>query len=152
MNDAIYSLSDPIIINALYAASQAGVQVDLVVRGICCLRPGVEGLSDNIRVRSILGRFLEHSRVYHFHAAGKDLVFLASADWMDRNLNRRVEVAVPIKDKKIKSRVTTEAIDLALTDNVNAWILQPDGKYSRLHPGTQPARHLQSQLIEALSV
>ena len=145
------SLSDQSIINALYAASQAGVTIDLVVRGICCLRPGVPGMSENIRVRSILGRFLEHSRVYHFHASGSDLVFIASADWMDRNLNRRVEVAVPITDRTFKNRVLHESFDLALKDNMNAWILDSDGHYNRLHSGTQPPQHLQSELIEKLT-
>ena len=145
------SLRDQSVINALYAASQAGVQVDLVVRGICCLRPGVPGMSENIRVRSILGRFLEHARVYHFHSGGKNLVFIASADWMDRNLDRRVEVAVPITEKKYKTRVIREALDMAMEDNVNAWVLGPDGTYKRLHPGTEPSLHLQSRLVDELS-
>jgi len=144
------SLSDRAVIEALYSASQAGVQIDLVVRGICCLRPGIPGLSDNIHVRSVLGRFLEHSRVYHFHAAGKGLVFISSADWMDRNLNRRVEVAVPITEGKLKKRIVREAIDLALADNINAWVLHSDGTYKRLHPGTHPAKHLQSELTTEL--
>jgi polyphosphate kinase len=142
------ALSDPHVITALYEASQAGVTIDLVVRGICCLRPGVPGISDNITVRSILGRFLEHARVYCFHADGEELVFTSSADWMDRNLNRRVEVAVPIADAGLKGRVITEALDLALADNTNAWVLNSEGGYTRLTPGSAEAAHLQDKLID----
>jgi polyphosphate kinase len=142
------ALSDPVIIQALYRASQAGVGIDLVVRGICCLRPGVPGVSDTIRVRSILGRFLEHSRVYHFHAGGSDLVFTASADWMDRNLNRRVEVAVPIVNPQLKQRVLTEALDWALCDNTNAWRLNSSGEYTRTTPGKAPPFHIQHKLMK----
>jgi len=141
------ALSDPTIIQALYRASQAGVRIDLVVRGICCLRPGVPGVSENITVRSILGRFLEHSRVYHFHAGGSDLVFTASADWMDRNLNRRVEVAVPIVDPELKQRVMTEALDLALADNTNAWTLGSKGDYTRSTHGKSRPFHIQASLM-----
>ena len=145
------ALSEPTVIAALYDASQAGVEIDLVVRGICCLRPGVPGVSETIRVRSILGRFLEHARVYEFHAGGAELVFTASADWMDRNLNRRVEVAVPILDPVLKRRVTTEALDLALTDNTNAWLLDGEGAYHRAQPGAEPPAHLQNALMEQLA-
>ena len=144
------ALSDPTVIAALYDASRAGVEIDLVVRGICCLRPGVPGVSESIRVRSILGRFLEHARVYHFHADGQDLVFTASADWMDRNLNRRVEVAVPIIDELLKRRVSSEAIDLALEDNSNAWALRQDGTYHRVFPAENEPQHLQTRLLERL--
>lgn len=125
------SLSEPDTIRALYAASQAGVQIDLVVRGICCLRPGVPGLSDNIRVRSIVGRFLEHHRVYYFHAGGRELVFCSSADWMSRNLKRRVEQAFPVLDAKAKLRVLREGLEIYWRDNCQAWDLQPDGSYVR---------------------
>lgn len=143
------SLSQPTVIEALYEASQAGVEIDLVVRGICCLRPGIPGLSENIRVRSILGRFLEHARVYEFHAAGAELVFTASADWMDRNLNRRVEVAVPIVDEALKARVRREALDLAVQDNRNSWLLDASGGYTRRSASKDEAEvHLQTVLLD----
>lgn len=143
------SLSHPLVIDALYRASQAGVEVDLVVRGICCLRPGIEGLSENIRVRSILGRFLEHARVYEFHAGGVELVFTSSADWMDRNLNRRVEVAVPIVNESLKARVQREALDLAFADNRNSWVLASDGRYTRrVASKGEREIHLQAALLQ----
>ncbi|MFU8876887.1 MAG: polyphosphate kinase 1 [Wenzhouxiangellaceae bacterium] len=124
------ALTERRIIQALYRASRAGVPIRLVVRGTCCLRPGVAGLSENIQVRSILGRFLEHSRVYRFANDGEPLVYGSSADWMERNLFRRVEAAFPILDRKLAERVTEEAIELAFSDNRQAWILQPDGSYT----------------------
>ena len=127
------ALVEPEIIRALYKASSAGVLVDLIVRGICCLRPGVPGISDNIRVRSIVGRFLEHSRVYYFYANGDEEVFCSSADWMDRNVFRRVEIAYPILDSESKARLIGD-LDLYLSDNTNAWQLMPDGSYRRLSP------------------
>ena len=127
------ALVEPEVIQALYKASCAGVFIDLICRGICCLRPGVPGVSDNIRVRSIVGRFLEHSRVYYFHANGDEKVFCASADWMDRNFFRRVEVAYPIEDPDIKDRLIAD-LDLFLSDNQQAWELQPDGTYLQLSP------------------
>jgi polyphosphate kinase len=127
------ALVEPEIIRALYKASSAGVLVDLIVRGICCLRPGVPGISDNIRVRSIVGRFLEHSRIYYFHANGDEEVFCSSADWMDRNVFRRVEIAFPILDSESKARLIGD-LDLYLSDNTNAWHLLPDGSYRRLSP------------------
>jgi polyphosphate kinase len=127
------ALVEPEIIRALYKASSAGVLVDLIVRGICCLRPGVPGISDNIRVRSIVGRFLEHSRIYYFYANGDEEVFCSSADWMDRNVFRRVEIAYPILDSESKARLIGD-LDLYLSDNTNAWQLMPDGSYRRLSP------------------
>jgi polyphosphate kinase len=127
------ALVEPEIIRALYKASSAGVLVDLIVRGICCLRPGVPGISDNIRVRSIVGRFLEHSRIYYFYANGDEQVFCSSADWMDRNVFRRVEIAYPILDSESKARLIGD-LDLYLSDNTNAWQLLPDGSYRRLSP------------------
>jgi len=121
-------------IQALYQASQAGVQIDLVIRGICCLRPGVKGVSENIRVRSIIGRFLEHTRVYYFENAGDPEVFGASADWMDRNLFQRVETCFPIENKKLRDRVIGD-LELYLADNTQAWLLQEDGKYRLAQPG-----------------
>lgn len=123
------SLVEPRIIRALYHASQAGVQVDLIVRGICCLRPGVPGVSENIRVRSIIGRFLEHSRVFFFHARGERIVYASSADWMPRNFFRRVETCFPIDDEVLKERVIDECLEAPLRDDRQAWILQPDGTY-----------------------
>lgn len=127
------ALVEPEVIQALYKASCAGVFVDLIVRGICCLRPGVPGVSDNIRVRSIVGRFLEHSRVYYFHSNGEEKLFCASADWMDRNFFRRVEIAFPIEDPDIKRRLITD-LDLFLSDNLQSWELQPDGTYRQMRP------------------
>ncbi|MEW5874542.1 MAG: polyphosphate kinase 1 [Candidatus Zixiibacteriota bacterium] len=123
------SLSEPEIIEALYRASRAGVSIDLIVRGICCLRPGVPGVSENIRVRSILGRFLEHSRVFYFHAGGRGLTYCSSADWMPRNLHRRVETCFPIEDPSLRERVLEEAITTYLDDQVEAWLLGSDGHY-----------------------
>lgn len=123
------SLVEPQIIQALYQASQAGVQVELIVRGICALRPGVEGVSDNIHVRSIVGRFLEHTRVFCFHNDGELEVYLSSADWMGRNFFSRVETCFPIEDRKIRERVFDEAITTYLNDNAQAWELQADGHY-----------------------
>jgi polyphosphate kinase len=122
------ALVEPEVIRALYRASSAGVMVDLIVRGICCLRPGIPGISENIRVRSIVGRFLEHARVYYFHANGEERVFCASADWMDRNFFRRVEVCFPVLDPELRERIIAD-LDVALSDNTQAWELQSDGGY-----------------------
>ncbi|MBC7685613.1 MAG: polyphosphate kinase 1 [Bdellovibrionales bacterium] len=127
----VNALVDESVIRALYAASQDGVKIDLIVRGACTLRPGVKGLSENIKVRSIIGRFLEHSRIYYFRNDLKHDVYLASADWMSRNLFRRIEVAFPVLDKALKKRVITEGLDPYLKDNSNAWELEPDGRYQR---------------------
>ena len=123
------SLLEPIVIQELYKASQAGVKIDLIVRGVCALRAGVTGLSENITVRSIIGRFLEHARVFYFYAQGEEQVYLSSADWMDRNFFRRVEIAFPVLDAELKKRVMNEAFTLALRDNGRAWLAQPDGSY-----------------------
>lgn len=132
------SLLEPKIIEALYQASQAGVRIDLIVRGACALRAGVPGLSDNIRVRSIIGRFLEHARVFYFHDDGNELVYLSSADWMDRNFFRRVEVVFPVLDKRLKKRVVTEAFRYALRDNQLAWRMLPDGDHVRVKGRGEP--------------
>ncbi len=126
------SLLETGVIKALYAASQAGVRVDLIVRGVCALRPGVVGLSDNIRVRSIVGRFLEHSRVFYFLNDGAHTTMISSADWMDRNFFRRVELAVELKNPDIALRVLQEGIEIHLLDNVTAWQMQSDGRYERV--------------------
>ncbi|WP_043695120.1 polyphosphate kinase 1 [Luteibacter sp. 9133] len=144
----INAVTDPKLIRALYRASQAGVRVELIVRGMCCLRPGIPGVSQNIRVRSVVGRFLEHSRVYWFHNDGEPELFLASADLMERNLDRRVETCFPIEGKKLRQRVRRE-LDLYLTDNHSAWVQQADGGYTLLQPATgQPVRDAQTQLLE----
>jgi polyphosphate kinase len=130
----VNALLEPQVIEALYDASQAGVRIDLIVRGVCALRPGVPGLSENIRVRSVIGRFLEHSRIYHFRADGRDEVWLASADWMGRNLFRRVEVAFPVRDRRLKARVLSEGIAVHLRDNASAWVMSADGDYVRRRP------------------
>jgi polyphosphate kinase len=146
----VNALTEPTVIRALYRASIAGVQIDLIVRGICSLRPGVEGVSDNIRVRSIIGRFLEHSRVYWFANDGEPRVYLASADLMERNLDRRVETAFPIEGKKLQLRVFN-ALLRYLADDTDASLLQPDGEYLRpAAPGAEPRRHAQAELLERL--
>lgn len=127
------ALVDPSIIQTLYEASQAGVQIDLIIRGICCLRPGLEGISDNIRVVSIIGRFLEHSRIFYFYNNGEEEIYMGSADWMQRNLDRRVEAVVPIDDPNIFQELK-QFLDLMLTDNRQAWELQPDGHYIQRRP------------------
>ena len=145
------AIEEPHVIRALYEASQAGVRIDLIVRGISCLRPGVPGVSENIRVRSIVGRFLEHSRVFRFHADGKDLVYLASADWMTRNLHHRVETCFPVDDPRLKARVTQEGLDPYLADNTQAWRLGQDGNYTRAKPGRRKPRAAQAELLKRLA-
>lgn len=125
------ALVDESVIRALYAASADGVKIDLIIRGACTLRPGVPGLSENIKVRSIIGRFLEHSRIYYFRNDLQHDTYLASADWMSRNLFRRIEVAFPILDKALKKRVMAEGLEPYLKDNVNTWVLDEEGKYER---------------------
>jgi polyphosphate kinase len=132
------SLGDPAIVAALYRASQAGVRIDLVVRGICALRPGLPGVSDNIRVRSIVGRFLEHARVFVFCAGGAEKTYISSADWLTRNLHRRVETCVPIDDPQLKRRVVDEGLDVLLSDRVEAWELDADGVYTLVSEGRDP--------------
>ena len=146
------ALNEPQVIRALYAASQAGVSIDLIVRGACTLRPGVAGVSDNIRVRSIVGRFLEHGRAYWFGNDGAPELFCASADWLERNLLRRVEVAFPILDPALAARVKAEALDNYLADNVDAWLLQADGSYRRVAPaGGESPHSAQAALLQAIA-
>jgi len=123
------SLLEPEIITALYEASQAGVKVDLIVRGVCSLRPGVKGLSENIRVRSVIGRFLEHHRIFYFHANGKQDIYLSSADWMERNFFRRIEICFPVLEPKLKRRVLKEGLKPYLADNCQAWEMDGNGDY-----------------------
>ena len=125
------ALVDPGVIAALYAASQAGVKIDLIVRGVCCLRPGLKGVSDHITVRSIVDRFLEHSRVFYFENACQPKVYVGSADWMPRNFLRRIEVVFPVEDGNLRERIITGILALTLEDNVKAWHLRPDGAYHR---------------------
>ena len=127
------SLVDPEIIARLYEESQAGVGIDLIIRGTCSLRPGLEGISDNIKVISIIGRFLEHSRIFYFYNGGQEEVYIGSADWMSRNLNRRVEAVTPIKDPDIAKELQ-EILGIMLSDNRKAWDLQSDGQYIQRHP------------------
>ncbi|MBK9215409.1 MAG: polyphosphate kinase 1 [Chloracidobacterium sp.] len=126
------SLTDVEVIEELYSASQAGVDIDLVIRGICCLRPGVKGMSENIRVRSIVGRFLEHSRIYSFASGGEDKVYIGSSDIMQRNFDRRVEVLVPVLNAAARRYLTDTVLDAYLRDQANAWALMPDGSYERV--------------------
>jgi len=128
------ALNEASVVRALYAASQAGTQIDLIIRSACTLRPGVPGISDNIRVRSIVGRFLEHSRVYWFANDGESELFCSSADWLERNLLRRVETCFPVLDQELAARVRSEALEQYLHDNLNAWELQADGQYVELQP------------------
>lgn len=147
------ALTEPLLIEALYGASQAGVRIDLIVRGVCLLRPGVKGLSDRIRVRSIIGRFLEHHRVYYFRHGGAHDLFISSADWMDRNFFRRIEVAVPILDARIKKRLMEEGLRAYLRDNQQAWVMDGDGHYRLAKPGrSQLAFSAHNALLKRLSL
>ncbi len=139
------ALLEPSVIEALYAASQAGVEVDLIIRGVCTLRPGVKGLSDHIRVRSIVGRFLEHSRIFHFANGGDDETFLGSADWMPRNLFERCEVVFPVRDPAVHARIHDEIIPALLADTVKARLLMPDGTYVRASKVLRDAPPFSSQ-------
>jgi polyphosphate kinase len=136
------SLADSEIIEALYRASQAGVSIDLIVRGTCCLRPGIKGVSENIKVTSIVDRFLEHSRIYYFENACQPEVFIASADWLPRNFFRRIELAIPIEDGVLRERLIKEVLAVPLTDNVKARVLQGDGTYvrARINDGEKKVR------------
>ena len=145
------SLVEPQIIQALYRASQAGVKVELIVRGICALRPGVAGVSENIRVRSIVGRFLEHTRVFYFENDGAPRVYLSSADWMGRNFFNRVEVCFPVEDEALKRRVVAESFDNYLKDNRQAWELQNDGAYQAATGPSGKRRSAQESLLAALA-
>ena len=130
------SLSDKDIILALYRASLAGVKIEAIVRGICCLKPGVEGLSDNITVRSIIGNFLEHARAFVFTAGDEEEYYLGSADWMPRNLEKRVEVVFPVEDELIKKEIK-HYLEIQLKDNVKSHIMQPDGSYYKPKTGKE---------------
>jgi len=139
------ALLEPSVIEALYQASQAGVEIDLIVRGLSILRPGVKGLSENIRVRSIVGRFLEHSRIFHFANGGADEIYLGSADWMPRNLFERCEVVFPVRDPAALARIHDEILPAYLADNVKARLQQPDGTYIRAGRISKDAAPFSSQ-------
>ena len=145
------ALLEPAIIRALYEASQAGVKVDLIVRGVCALRPGVPGLSENIRVRSIIGRFLEHTRIFYFRNNLAHNVYLSSADWMDRNFFRRIEVCFPVLDKKLKKRVIDEGLKVYLQDNFQAWDMDSNGHYRAKAPRRSIPKCAQSLLLQQLA-
>jgi polyphosphate kinase len=146
----VNSLNEPGLVDALYKASSAGVSIDLIVRGICTLRPGVPGLSENIRVRSIIGRFLEHSRVYYFANEGNGEFYCSSADWMERNLFRRNESCFEIRQKAMKVQIMHD-LELFLADNCQAWMLHGDGSYERLTPGDDPRVNAQETFLELLA-
>jgi polyphosphate kinase len=145
------ALLEPKVIEALYRASQAGVKIDLVIRGVCALRPGIPGLSDNIRVRSVIGRFLEHSRVFYFLNDGAEDVYLASADWMERNFFRRIELCVPVLDPRLKNRVIREGLRPYLSDNSQAWEMDADGNYRLRRSRGRLPRSAQEQLLAMLA-
>ncbi|HEC74668.1 MAG TPA: RNA degradosome polyphosphate kinase, partial [Methylophaga aminisulfidivorans] len=139
------------MIQAFYKASMAGVKVDLIVRGICCLKPGVEGLSENIQVRSIIGRFLEHTRVFYFENNGNAEIWAGSADLMKRNLLRRVETCFPIESKKLRNRILAD-LEMYLNDNAQAWILNADGRYHRVDKAEEtPLISAQTSLLEEMA-
>jgi polyphosphate kinase len=147
----VNSLLEPSVINELYKASQAGVKIDLIVRGVCALKPKVKGLSENIRVRSIVGQFLEHHRIFYFYAHGKEEVYLSSADWMDRNLFRRIEVAFPILDPELKQKVINEGLNELLKD-VSSWNMNADGLYKQSIPSSNVKLSGQQNLLLKYSV
>lgn len=144
----VNALLEPEIIQALYRASQAGVKIQLIVRGACTLRPGIRGLSDNIKVRSVIGRFLEHTRVFYFRNKGKHDVYLSSADWMDRNFFRRIELCFPVLDRRLKKRVIREGLKLYLADNTQAWQMESSGNYRVKSPRSAKRICAQKELMQ----
>ena len=140
-------LEDPVVIEELYAASQAGVQIDLIVRGLCCLRPGIPEVSDRIRVISIIDRYLEHARIFYFHNAGTSEYWLASSDWMPRNLDNRIEVAFPILDPRLQTHIR-KILDIQLGDTVKAHEILPDGQSRRRRSAGDPSLRSQERLYE----
>jgi polyphosphate kinase len=145
------ALNEERVVEQLYRASQAGVQVDLIIRGACTLRPGIAGVSENIRVRSIVGRFLEHSRVYWFQNDDQPEIYCSSADWMERNLLRRIETCFPILDPALAQRVFDESLANYLADNTQAWTLEADGSYAHMSPGDAPPHSAQQTLLSELT-
>ena len=146
------ALLEPQIIEELYAASAAGVKIDLIVRGVCALKPGIQGLSENIRVRSIVGRFLEHTRIFFFHDGGAENVYLSSADWMDRNFFRRIELCFPVLDPALKRRVIREGLQPYLDDSSQVWEMKAEGSYERLKPRRGRRRSAQEELLFTLGI
>ena len=141
-------LEDPRIIRELYEASMAGVDIDLIIRDICRLRPGLAGVSETVTVRSIIGRFLEHSRVFYFENAGDERFYIGSADWMERNLDSRVEAVTPVEDETLQERLRA-VLRSNLGDNRRAWEMDADGDYTRLRPGDDPVVDTHARLMEA---
>ncbi|PQA49976.1 polyphosphate kinase 1 [Amnimonas aquatica] len=147
----VNALTERQVMLALLRASQAGVRIDLILRSVCCLRPGIPGVSENIRVRSIVGRFLEHTRVFYFENGGDPKVFCSSADWMDRNLFQRVETCFPINDPALRRRIIDDGLKVYLADNSQAWLLQSDGSWQRAEPGRSEPKAAQHVLLERLT-
>ncbi|MDP2026969.1 polyphosphate kinase 1 [Sulfuriferula sp.] len=145
------ALVEPDVVSALYEASQAGVKISLLIRGVCVLRPGIPGLSDNIRVRSVIGRFLEHTRIFYFRDGGAERVYLSSADWMDRNFFRRIEACFPVLEPRLKKRVIAEGLKPYLKDNTQAWDMDMNGDYRRKQPRRTKPYNAQTTLLEALA-
>jgi polyphosphate kinase len=145
------SLLEPEIIEALYEASGAGVGIDLIVRGVCSLRPGVKGLSENIRVRSVIGRFLEHTRIFYFLAGGEENIYLSSADWMERNFFRRIEACFPVLEPRLKQRVIKEGLKPYLSDNCQAWEMDSAGDYA-IRPGKRARSSAQERLLADMGI
>lgn len=144
----VNGLEDPSIVAALYRASMAGVEIDLIVRDICRLRPGIEGLSENITVHSIVGRFLEHARIFYFENAGDSEWYIGSADWMTRNLDNRVEAVTPVENRQLRDQLRF-VLEASLKDNRRRWVMQSDGHYEQVTPGEEPVRDIQEILMEA---
>jgi polyphosphate kinase len=145
----VNALIDPAVIEDLYLASQAGVQIDLIVRGMCSLRPGLPGISERIRVLSIVDRYLEHARIFYFQNGGEPLYILTSADWMPRNFDRRVEIAFPIIDAALQNRIK-DILETQLSDNIKAWWMQPDGHYRRAAADVSSPLRSQEKLYELI--
>ncbi len=145
------ALTEKKIVDRLYAASQAGVKIELIIRGACTLKPGIKGISENITVRSIIGRFLEHTRIYYFENNGNPRTYLSSADWMDRNCFSRVEIAVPIEDKNLNKRLVSEGLKYYLSDKANTWVLKSNGEYHKIVTGAKKVFEVQKRLLGKLS-
>jgi polyphosphate kinase len=145
------ALIEPKVIETLYRASRAGVKIDLIVRGVCALRPGIPGLSENIRVRSVIGRFLEHSRVFYFLNGGEENLYLSSADWMGRNFFGRIELCFPVLDRRAKERVIQEGLKPYLSDNSQVWEMDSEGSYRRKKSQGRIPRSAQDHLLGMLA-
>jgi polyphosphate kinase len=144
----VNGLEDPSMVEELYRASIAGVEIDLIVRDICRLRPGIEGVSENIAVHSIVGRFLEHARIFYFENGGRPEWYIGSADWMTRNLDHRVEAVTPVEDTRLRRQLRF-ILEATLRDNRRRWEMHPDGSYEQASPGDEPVRDIQNILMRA---